>query len=454
MRNQKLQYHARRGLLALTAGVVIVAACDVTNPGPVQDAFLNRPEAWPGLVNGMGRDLADALNWIAYTTAAVSREIHPSGSTGSYGITILEQQGELVYYENSTDWNLAQRARWVAEEGIRRLTGTDPYEAPETPPDPDLLAQAYLWAGYANRLLAENMYGNSAGCEVVIDGGAAVQGTEYFTRAESNFTSAMNTAQSSTIKLAAQAGRASIRVHTGDWTGAVADAQAVIAADPNFVYQMEYHDIGDDDQANRIYFSTAGEPYRAHTTWNTVYGDSTEAGPPGSYIQFEPNDPRVPRLVQPGEVGDAAIECCGKVPWWPQAKYANESADIDLSSAEEMQLIIAENYLRNDDIPNAMAILNQLRADAGLTTTWAPADINEAWQALMRERGIELWLEGRRLSDLRRWDAEGRSGLLDPLEAVGTGAFPWAPSHLRTRSFCYPIPESERETNPNLPLTP
>jgi hypothetical protein len=129
-------------------------------------------------------------------------------------------------------------------------------------------------------------------------------------------------------------------------------------------------------------------------------------------------------------------------------------SNIDLSSAEEMQLIIAENYLRNSDITSATTILNALRADAGLTTTWAPTNIDEAWQALMRERGIELWLEGRRLSDLRRWDADGRSNLLDPLEAVGAGSSPWAPSHLRTRSFCYAIPESERQTNPNVPLTP
>lgn len=34
----------------------------------------------------------------------------------------------------------------------------------------------------------------------------------------------------------------------------------------------------------------------------------------------------------------------------------------------------------------------------------------EAWTALKRERGIELWLESRRLNDYRRWVALNRPG--------------------------------------------
>ena len=70
---------ALAALLALAAGLV---GCDmeVTNPGPVHDEFLNDKAAQPALVNGMGRAFAQGLNWIAYTGAAVAREIHPSGS--------------------------------------------------------------------------------------------------------------------------------------------------------------------------------------------------------------------------------------------------------------------------------------------------------------------------------------------------------------------------------------
>ena len=55
------------------ACLVSLAACDfhVTNPGPVQDDFLSATAAFPSIVNGAGRNLSDALNYIAYTGAAV-----------------------------------------------------------------------------------------------------------------------------------------------------------------------------------------------------------------------------------------------------------------------------------------------------------------------------------------------------------------------------------------------
>jgi hypothetical protein len=66
---------------------------------------------------------------------------------------------------------------------------------------------------------------------------------------------------------------------------------------------------------------------------------------------------------------------------------------------------------------------------------------------LKRERGIELWLEARRLGDMRRWKAAGAAapGALDPLESVGP-----ATSHLTSQDLCFPISRSERQTNPHL----
>jgi hypothetical protein len=50
----------------------------------------------------------------------------------------------------------------------------------------------------------------------------------------------------------------------------------------------------------------------------------------------------------------------------------------------------------------------------------------------MRERGAVLWLEGRRLWDLRRWLASGRN------------------TALQGRSTCVPISLEEIGANPNL----
>jgi hypothetical protein len=422
-------------VLALAAA----AACDtnVSNPGPVQDEFLagqNIYAAATALVNGAGRAVAVGINWVGYTSAAVTREIHPAGSTGSFGITPRWQSGELNVADADLNdhWEVAQRGRWLAEEAVRRLVEAGP-------PGPgaaisvarynDLLQLAYLYAGFANRLLGENM------CEAVFDGGPAQANQEYFLRAEDHFTKAIaitggtasvNTTQST----AAYAGRAAARVFLDKWADAVADAGRVPIG---FVYNMPYFNIGEDAQRNRIAYASLNTPYRAHTQWNTWYYDYRTAT----------NDPRVPITITNLQ-GDAAIECCGLVAFYPQAKHSLSQSPIRLTSGREMRLIEAEALLRNDDVTGAMASINQVRTNAGAGTITA-ADQTDAWRLLKRERGIELWLEARRMGDRRRWAAANTPGALDPLEVPGALV-----SHLTRQDLCFPISVSERETNPNI----
>ena len=424
------------GLALLLATV----SCDttVTNPGPVQDEFLADRNAASAMVNGAGRAISAGLNWISYTGAAVAREIHPAGSTGSFGITARWQNGELNGDDAdlNTHWEQAQRARWLAEETLRRLedAGPPPVGSLQTPAQyANLLQLGYLYAGYANRMLGENM------CEAVIDGSAALPNAIFFTRAESLFTKALavtggTAATIATQNTAAYAGRASARVFLNKWTDAVADAGQVPIA---FVYNIPYFNIGNDDQRNRIFWASgnsreSGSAYRAHTQWNTWYYAYRTAT----------NDPRVPITVTTLE-GDAAIECCGKVSFWPEAKHATSAAPIRLSSGREMRLIEAEAKLRASDVAGAMTSINLVRTAANAGTITA-TDVTEAWRLLKRERGIELWLEARRLGDMRRWKEQNTPGALDPLELPG------ALSHLQRQDLCFPISRSEKETNPNL----
>lgn len=413
-----------RAILAVPATLIVVAACDtkVTNPGPVQDGFLDGQEAQPAIVAGMGRALAEGINWVGYTGAAVAREIHPSGSTGSFGITVQWQRGQLDPLDTDLDthWEQAQQARWVAEHGIERISGD--------PATPELLAQAYLYAGYANRLMGENF------CQAVIDGGAAQPSSVFLDRAEENFTKAIQIATGDTLE-AAIAGRASVRVDLGTWTDAVADAAQIATS---FKYQISYYDIGSEDQLNRIEWATQSQPYRAHTQWNTWYAAYYDAT----------GDPRVPYKLNPDTVvGDAAIDCCGKVPWWPEKKYATPDAPITLSSGSEMRLIEAEKMLMDGDVSGAVGKINELRSAAGVPLV-STTDATEAWTALKRERGIVLWLEARRLNDFRRWKDAGTPGDLDPLEEPSGDAK--VGSHLAQQDLCFPIAKSERDTNPNI----
>ncbi len=425
MRSATKIRRARCGAVILPLSVLAACSFDVSNPGPVQAKFLADTAANTAIVNGAGRDLSDALNWIAYTGAAVSREIFPAGSTGSYGITVLQQIGRLTVDESDTYWQLAQRARWEAENGtisIKANLGATAAASSKA------VGQALLWAGYANRLLAENM------CDAVIDGGPKVAYTVYLTRADSEFTEAMAVATAAGDAKTAQAAlaaRASVRADLGNWTGAVADAHAF--AD-NFVYQMPYY-ITDANQYNRIYWATANSPYRAHTVWNTFYQSY--------YTQTK--DPRVAWAQDPKNPnGDGAVLQLGKVPWYFETKFARKDAAINLSSGWEMRLIEAESKLVNGDVAGAMPLINKHRVALGLAP-WTAATANDGWTALKRERGIELWLEGRRLGDLRRWKDASRPGDLSAYEVPGTTSYLDAGQNL-----CFPIPLSETQTNPNL----
>jgi starch-binding outer membrane protein, SusD/RagB family len=417
--------------LMVAAASLVLAAChfDVTNPGPVQEKFLDDPAARTAIVNGAGRGLSDALNHTAYITAAVTREIFPDGSTGSFGISTQEQIGHFIAEESSEFWNPMQQARWMAEDGARRFMkdyGADAYSKMKE------AAQVTLWAGYANRMLGETM------CDAVFDGGPKRPYADYLSRADSELTSAMTIASAAgdkTTATAAQAARASVRMDQGRWTEAVADATAI--AD-NFVFQMPYY-ITDSDQYNRIYWATANSPYRAHTVYNTFYMDY--------YTQTK--DPRVPWTANPAvPFGDAAVLTIGKVPWYAEQKYNKTAAGINLSTGWEMRLIEAEAKLRNNDIAGALASMNKHRVALGLQP-WTATTAVDAWTALKRERGIEMWMEARRLNDIRRWKAGKTPGAISAFETPGDPK-----SYLAAdQSVCIPISIGETNTNLNHPAT-
>ena len=414
----------RRILVSLVpcASVLALSACalEATNPGPIQADALNAPSALNSLVAGAGRDLSEALNYTAYTGAAVARELFPGGSTGAFGISNQQQSGKLADDDGNVYWNNSQRARWTAEDAVTRakaVVAANPTTATNTS-----LMQALIWTGYANRHLGENF------CQGVINGGAPGPHTVYFERAEVAFTEAITVAtatNNAAFLQAATAGRASVRLLRNNPTGAAADAATIPSA---FVYRMPYYQ-NELDQYNRIFWASANQPYRAHTVWNTVYETYRKAT----------RDPRVPFDSSPTVlVGDAAVGALGRVRWYFQTKYPVLTSPINLSSGWEMRLIEAEAKLIANDVSGALASINGRRTALALPLATAN-DAAEAWTVLKRERGIELWLEGRRLGDLRRWAALARPGSLDPKE------------ELPGRDLCFNTPLSEKETNPNFP---
>lgn len=395
---------------------------DVSNPGPVADEILNDPQSHAAVVGGLERALSDAWNQVALETSAATREIMASGNLN---ISVNQGRGLLVPDESNGMWSSTMNARWTGDDAVRRFT--------EVQADPEILAEAHLWAGFAYRMAGETF------CQAVFDGGSAQPHTLYFEGAVEHFANVLALTDNPTVGLAALAGRATAYMSLGDWEAAVADAAEV---PDDFVFQTLFS-AEEPDQWNAIAFYSANQPYRVHSVWNTPY----------EQYYLDTGDPRTPWDEDPsypfGEVQRPGI---GNVPWKFQLKHSDYENDVNLVSGREMRLIEAEALLVAGEWEQAMQIVNQLRTRVVSETTgqplepWSAASLEEGWSRFKRERGIELWLEARRLNDLRRWEEAGRPGALHPLEDASNPETYLDPG----RDLCVPIAEDELETNPNL----
>ena len=432
--------------VALLLGAAVLTSCDFTveNPGPTPDSELSQEISLPSVVAGMERATAEALNYIAYEGGAVSHEINAAGSIGNFGISTSERRGDVTPSEGDLTWELGQRARFTAEDGVERMRDVLGGDFSSS----ELAAEGLLWVGYANRLLGENF------CKAVIDGGEAQPNDVHFNRAEAAFTEALQIARTignTTIEHAALAGRASVRVNLGRFTGedgAVADAEQVPR---DFEYQMAYY-ADAQEQYNRIYWANAFEPYGAHTVADTYFGpdvtgeeDLEFSAVDGGDYYDRTGDSRVPYELEPfRDFGDT-----GEIRWFPQRKYTARTSPISLSSGAEMELILAEAEIRNGNWQDAMTRINDMRAaverdettqvSAGMgVASRSASSETEAWRWLKRERMIALWLEGRRMGDRRRWITDDAVPNAHPEQ------------DLPGRDYCWPISQTELESNENV----
>jgi starch-binding outer membrane protein, SusD/RagB family len=430
---------ARRGVMVLGASLVVLAGCEVTNPGPVADENLDLPTVHQAIVNGAGRKMSQAISFVGYTGALSAREIIAGGQTGNGGHDAITQAGQLLATNNTNHWGYVHTARWIAEDAIRRFAAL-----PAGAVDAGVWTEAYVWAGYSNRMLGENF------CEAVFDGGPKEANVEYFKRAEKHFTDAIAkapaTAAGANLKNAAYAGRASVRVFLKDWTGAVADANQVPLG---FAFKVNA-DVASEDTRNQIYFVNSNTPYRGYSVWGTYFQQYYDAS----------GDPRVAYGKDPAvPFANSQLSGYGSVPWWFQLKYKGNNDDFNASSGREMVLIKAEAALINNDLAGAMTLINSLRTGLKSDKTgaalapWVANSVADGWTFLKRERGIELWLEARRLGDIRRWKENNTPGVLDWPNFEGLKKADGSDGGKLFRDYppstCFPIPQNEIDTNPN-----
>jgi hypothetical protein len=401
--------------VALATAVIAAVACgnilDVENPGPLDDEELNNIQTMTPLVNGMSFDLSRGLDEVLQNSSVMSDDLYHGGSYAGPG---LFNRGVIQKEDVNGMWGEMHRARWVAENGIQRLkTVLDTLYERNV-----LSVRANLYAGFANRLLGEHV------CDAVIDGGARQPHTVHFERADSQFTEALRivpnispAATRDSLRRAAYGGRASVRAWLGRWTEAAADA-ATANVPTSYTFWARYS-VNTPAENNDLVFETNNrlEFTVFNTQWAGVRGDL-----------------RVPWDTIRTTGGALQVGQDGRTPFFRQRKFNGLDADVPLTKGTEMLMLRAEERLRAGDVPGAMTLINQMRTIFSLPALTATTAA-EAWPILQRERAAVLWIEGRRLWDLRRWNAEPP---------------PIKHPFLDSRDKCIPVSEEEEQSNPNV----
>lgn len=411
----KLNHGIRRagaGPLTVLAAIGLMACdglLDVETPGVIESSAWDDPGNAELLVVGALGEFECMLPVYIRSTATIAHELYVSGITGvwqNWGArrAILRNDagacGESVGF-----YNPLQTARFMADEGYRRISN---FTDQQVQGREAMLATLAAYGGYSYTLLGE------AFCEMAIDGSALMEPRDVMAMAEQRFTTAIQHAQASQaqdILHMASVGRARIRLNLGNTAGALEDAQRV---PEGFVREGTYSDVA--VRRRNTVFTTTHDNFN----WSTHpdYLDLDVDGVP---------DPRVQSIDQE-RLGVDAI-----TPQFSQLKYTSRGAPIPIASWREAQLIIAE--VQGGQA--AVEAINRLRDHHDLPR-FESNDPTEIFEQILEERRRELWLEGHRLNDMLRHGLPFPEGETHKGQPYGDAT-------------CVPIPDAERQNNPNIP---
>lgn len=419
-----------KSLIGVALSVLVGTGCDgITslkqeNPGQLSAGTLYVPVNAQLVVNGA----------IADFECAFARYVVGSGLLMDELITAIANPDNYDYERRTIQTNRAygtggcggtnqqpsiyttlSTARGVADTALARLEGwTDAQVANRS----KLIAQTSAYAGFSLILLGEGM------CTAAINVGPELQPPALFTEATARFDKAIATATTAndvaTLNFA-YLGRARALLNLGQVANAATDAARIPAG---FVANMST-DLTNSRRQNFVFVHGS---QNTHSSVDPSFRDVLLNGAP---------DPRV-LVTNTGRLGTAP-----STQLWIASKYPAITTAIPIAKYAEAQLIIAEARVVANDLPGAAAAINAARN----TRTGMPQyDVTGQTAAQVRaqiieERRRELFLEGHRLGDMRRYNVP-LNPTVGTTYATGGGTY--------GTQACFPLPDVERINNPNI----
>ena len=372
------------------ASAMALASCsnllDVEFPGQIPTTQIGDPTLAPVLVRSAIGDFECAYSNYMSGSSVHSDEYETSNSNvplanwGERTISPDENDYSIGTCEGNFGMNLTlHTARFQSEDTGKKLSAwTDQQVAGRT----SLMAQAKIYGAYAYLLMGEGL------CQVAFDGAAVQPPTAALTLAETRFTEGLAlAAQSSNTDMLnlGRVGMARTKMDLKKWSEAAQIAGQVTAG---------YNKNVDRGQES---------PRRWNKLWRlaeqiVAYTIAT------AYRTM--NDPRV--LV--ADAGRGAFN--SEVRLWVTKKYTGLTSPMRLASSIEANLIAAEALAQQNQVPQAMALLNARRAAAAVNLPPLVATTQQgAINHVLEERRKELSFEGgHRLNDLLRYKLTWKVG--------------------------------------------
>jgi len=422
------------GTSALLSGCGLFET-DVANVNAVTEDALAEPTAAAALVNGLGGNLNLAVNGLIGISGAASDELQWAGSREYWNLLDAGDIGDPINEYSNGTYPFVSTARWQGDFTVASLEafGT------RLPNRADLV-RAYIFAGTAYLFIGENyedfIIGSNRTVPAAPVGAANMLITldsaiAYYTKAAALATTLSNTdLQRQALGLRARARFSRVvwqklRAPRGfpadplvNVAAVTADASAALAIMGGDTYRFRLTSTA---QNAAGYFNTGFEmnqrlELRAGSAYVNGSATAVDAGIAGI------------RLTDPvSGAPDASLavainECC--------RQSSGQFLAYTLTSAREMQLILAEAALAAGNAGEFATRINAVRAIDG-KPAWTGTPL--ALDILIHERRVGLFFQGRRLHDHYRFNR--------PAEK-------WLPIYAATVRPCFlPISFDERTQN-------
>jgi hypothetical protein len=421
---------APRWRVALTAfaATAVLGGCEllnVTNPGAITEEDLDDPARIPLMVHGVMGEFQRAYGWYTLYTASFSGE---TTDTHVFAENRDVQMREVSSFTGllNTNYTRLQRTRAAGDNAAERIRGLLGQEA-----ESHLgVARALAYSGYAMVLLAESY------CEAPIDVSAAYQPDQLFSMAIERFDDAIGVATRARAASEAPADSLLALARLGAGRAALNRGEEARAA--TYAGQVP------EDFEFWVAFSD-NSTVEWNQFWNATRFGNAHLQPGDDYLEMD--DPRVPstpdlRILQT-PAGFGSLEGYLPLPpqnytgWGADTVIIQQSTDVRFASGLEARYIVAE---AEGPTAETLLFVNERRAVGGQDPVALTGDALMA--ELRDQRRRDLYLTGHRLGDLRRYLADG-------LDYFPTGTWTFGQREYGTDT-CFPIPNSERNSNPNL----